>query len=61
MGWKLVAAGAGTSGSRARPWATSSTSGWNWVARRIVHPSSDAWIRRSAASLACYHYGRQMM
>ena len=52
MGWKLVAAGNGTSGSRARAWATSRTSWWNWVARRIVHPNPDAWIKRSAWSFA---------
>jgi hypothetical protein len=30
----------------------SRTSWWNWVARRIVHGSPEAWISRSAWSLA---------
>ena len=51
IGWKLVAAGTGTTGSRARPEVTSRTSWWNWVARRIVHGSPDAWISRSASCL----------
>jgi hypothetical protein len=52
IGWKLVAAGTGTTGSRARPRATRRTSWWNWVARRIVQGSPEVWISRSAWSLA---------
>jgi hypothetical protein len=52
IGWKLVVAGTGTSGSRARPRASSRISWWNWVARRIVHGRPESWISRSAWSLA---------